>query len=63
MASIMVSRMNKATSRRIFIAWVVFMEVILSRLNLKPDYGFLSYNMPEYIFIKIKQNLIDIIID
>lgn len=55
--------MNKATSRRIFIAWVVFMEVILSRLNLKPDYGFLSYNMPEYIFIKIKQNLIDIIID
>ena len=39
------------------------MEVILSLLNLKPDNGFLSYNMPEYIFIKIKQNLIDIIID
>ena len=28
-------------------AWVVFVKAILSCLNLKPDDGFLPYNMPE----------------
>ena len=27
--------------------WVVFVKAILSCLNLKPDDGFLPYNMPE----------------
>ena len=34
-------------SELIFVACVVLMEAIFSCLNLKPDDGFLPYNMPE----------------
>ena len=30
-----------------FVAWVVFVKAIFSCLNLKPDDGFLRYNMSE----------------
>ena len=52
MASTMVSwniymlQFGESTIHRIFVAWVVFMKVIFSCLNPKPD-GFLAYSMPE----------------
>ena len=45
---------------RIFVAWVVFVKAIFSCLNLKPDDGFLPYNMPE-LFNKIGHGLTDIV--
>ena len=41
-------------------AWVVFVKAIFSCLNLKPDDGFLPYNMPE-LFNKIGHGLTDIV--
>ena len=46
---------------RIFVAWVVFVKAIFSCLNLKPDDGFLPYNMPE-LFNKTGHGLTDIVI-
>ena len=46
---------------RIFVAWVVFAKAIFSCLNLKPDDGFLPYNMPE-LFNKTGHGLTDIVI-
>ena len=31
----------------VFVPWVVFVKAMFSCLNLKPDDGGLSYNMPE----------------
>ena len=42
-------------------AWVVFLKATFSGLNLKPDDGFLSYNMPE-VFSKTGLGLADLII-
>ena len=44
-----------------FVAWVVFVKAILSYLDLKPDDGFLPYNMPE-LFNKTGHGLTDIVI-
>ena len=41
--------------------WVVFVKAIFSCLNLKPDDGFLPYNMPE-LFDKTRHGLTDIVI-
>ena len=43
-----------------FVAWVVFVKVKFSCLNLKPDGGFLSYSMPE-VFNKTGHGLTDIL--
>ena len=42
-------------------AWAVFVKAIFSCLNLKPDDGFLAYNMPEF-FDKTGHGLTDIVI-
>ena len=42
-----------------FVAWIVFEKVILSCLNLKPDDGFLPYNVPEF-FNKTGHGLTDL---
>ena len=44
----------------IFVAWVVFVKATFSCLNLKPDDGFLPYNMPE-LFNKTGYGLTNII--
>ena len=44
-----------------WVAWVVFMEAILSCLNIKPDNGCLPYSMPE-TSKKTGHGLTDIII-
>ena len=41
-------------------AWVVFVKAIFSCLNLKPDDGFLPYNMTE-VFNKTRHGLTDIV--
>ena len=46
---------------RIFVAWVVFVKAIFSCLNLKPDDGFLPYNMAK-VFNKTGHGLTDIVI-
>ena len=51
----------KVIINRIFVAWVVFVKAIFSCLNLKPDDGFLPYNMPE-LFNKTGHGLTDIVI-
>ena len=53
---------GESTMQRIFVAWVVFMEAVFSKINLRPDEGFLAYNMPE-IFVKTGHGLTDIVID
>ena len=52
---------SESAIHRIFVAWVVFVKAIFSYLNLKPDDGFLPYNMPE-LFDKTGHGLIDIVI-
>ena len=42
-------------------AWVVFVKALFSRLNLKPDDGFLPHTMPE-LFKKTGHGLTDIVI-
>ena len=42
-------------------AWVVFVKAIFSCLNLKPDDGFLLYNMPD-VFNKTEYGLTNIVI-
>ena len=42
-------------------AWEVFVKAIFSCLNLKPNDGFLPYNMPE-VFNKTGHDLTDIAI-
>ena len=42
----------------IFVVWVVFVKAIFSCLNLQPDDGFLSCNMPE-LFNKTGRSLTD----
>ena len=37
---------------RIFVAWLVFVKAIFPCLNLKPDDGFLSYNITD-VLIKL----------
>ena len=44
-----------------FVAWVVFVKAMFWCLNLKPNDGFLSYNMPE-LLNKTGHGLIDIVI-
>ena len=51
----------KVLSTEIFLAWVVFVKAIFSCLNLKPDDGFLPYNMPE-LFNKTGHGVTDIVI-
>ena len=46
---------------RVFVAWVVFVKATFSCLILKPDDGFLPYNMTE-LFDKTGHGLPDIII-
>ena len=38
---------GESAIHRIFVAWVVLVKAIFSFSNLKPDDGFLPYNMPE----------------
>ena len=45
----------------VFVAWVVFVKAIFSCLNLKPDHGFLPYNMPE-LFNETGRGRTDIVI-
>ena len=57
MASIMVSwhtyyklvKVPIFSNHRIFVVWVLFMEVIFTYLNLKTDGRFLRYSMPEVL--------------
>ena len=42
-------------------AWLVFVKAIFSYLNLKPDDGFLIYNMLD-VFNKARHGLIDTVI-
>ena len=53
---------SESTMQRIFVAWIVFMETIFSRINLRPDKNFLAHTMPE-IFIKTGHGLTDMVID
>ena len=53
---------GESTMQRIFGAWVVFMEAVFSKINLRPDEGFLAHNMPE-IFVKTGHGLTDIVTD
>ena len=46
---------------RVFVAWVVFVKATFSCLILKPDDGFLPYNMPE-LFNKIGHGLTAIVV-
>ena len=46
---------------RFFLAFAVFVKAIFPCLNLKPDDGFLPYNMPE-VFNKTGYGLTDIVI-
>ena len=46
---------------RIIETWVVFVKAIFSCSNLKPDDGFLSYDLPE-VFNETGLGLTDIII-
>ena len=48
--------------QQVFVAWVVFIDAVFSKRNLRPDEGILAYNMPE-IFIKTGDGLNDIVID
>ena len=61
---VMVYMLNigESTMQRIFVTWVVFMEAVFSKTNLKPDEGFLAYSMPE-LFIRTGNGLTDIVID
>ena len=52
---------GQSAIHRIFVTWVVFVKAIFSCLNLKPDDGFLPYNMPE-LFNKTGHGLTDITI-
>ena len=54
-------QIGESTIHRIFVAWVIFMEAILSCLNIKPDNGCLPYSMPE-TSKKTDNGLTDIII-
>ena len=56
-----VSQFGWSAIHRNFVAWVVFVKAIFSCLNLKPDDGFLPYNMPE-LFNKTGHGLTDIVI-
>ena len=38
---------GQSAIHRIFVARVVFVKATFSCLNLKPDDGFLAYNIPE----------------
>ena len=51
----------KVLSTEFFVVWVVIVKAIFSCLNLKPDDGFLPYNMPE-LFDKTGHDLTDIVI-
>ena len=51
----------KVIINRIFVAWVVFVKAIFSCLNLKPEDGFLPYNMPD-VFNKTGHGFTDIVI-
>ena len=65
MASIMVSvhmlQFGESTIHRRFVAWVVFMKLMFSCVNRKPDDGFLPYRRLE-VFNKIRHGLTYIII-
>ena len=52
---------GESTPHRNFVVWVVFMKAIFSSLNLKVDYGFLPYSMPE-VFKKTDYGFTDIMI-
>ena len=45
----------------IFVTWVVFVKAIFSCLNLKPEDGYLPYNMPE-VLNKTGHSLTDMVI-
>ena len=51
---------GESTMQRIFPAWVVFVEAVFSKINLRPVEVFLAYNMPEIV---AKTGLTDIVID
>ena len=51
----------KVTIHIIFVAWVVFVKATFSCLNLKPEDGFLPYNMPDD-FNKTGHGFTDIVI-
>ena len=53
---------GESTMQRMFIAWVVFIEAIFSKINLRPDQRLLACNMPE-IFIRTGHGLTGIVID
>lgn len=52
----------KEHSKMNFIACVVFMEAVFSKINLVPDEGILSYNMHE-IIMRTGHGMTDIVID
>ena len=52
---------GESTILRLFVAWVFFMKVTFSCINLKPDDGFSLYIMPE-VFDNTGHSLTDIII-
>ena len=52
---------GEITMQQIFVVWLLFMEVIFSKINLRPDEAFLAYNIPE-IFIRTRHELTDSVI-
>ena len=55
-------KVGENTIQRIFVGWIVFLEIIFTCINLKPEAGFLLKKMPD-IFVKTGQGLTDMIID
>ena len=55
-------KVGESTIQCIFVGWIVFLETILTYINLKPEAGFLLKKMPD-IFVKTGRGLTDMIID
>ena len=53
---------GKSTVYRIFVGWIVFLEILFNELDLKPDDGFLLKKMPN-VFVKTGHGLRDMVID
>ena len=55
-------KVGESTIQHIFVGWIVFLEIIFTCINLKPEAGFLLKKMPD-IFIKTGHGLTDMIIN
>ena len=51
-------KIEESTIRRIFVAWVAFIEAVISRLNLKPNDWFLPWWLRWCLRILMKLNMV-----